>query len=141
MDREVNNLETDQRDRSSRRSGEIPGEPMDDTASIVPVPLSPLPPRPPTPVFIMDPPHRGRDQVVRVQSPGPPGPRPVVIQVPSSRSSSRNQTYVARQRYNSDSRRTDATAQELESVISDFSSIVIIVRLSLKFLTLVKPLF
>jgi hypothetical protein len=148
LDREANDLETDQRGRDSRRSGEIPVEPMDDTASIVPVPLSPPPPLPPVsaPIeVIMDPSGR-RGRIVRVQSPGPPGPSPIIIQAPSSRSSSRSRTYVAQPQgvYQAEtgySRRTDATGRELESVISDFSSIVIIVRGSLKFSTLVKSLF
>ena len=137
LDGEANYLETDQRGRDSRRSGEIPrlGEPIDDTASVGPIPLSPPPP---APTIIMDgPSHRRRGQTVRVLSPGPSGPSPVVIQVPSPRSSrSRSPTYIAQPYY--DSHRTDATARELESVISDFSSIVIIVCISLKLSTLVS---
>ena len=64
-------------------------------------------------------------QVVQLQS---PRTTPIIIQAPRSRSSSRD-------RYNnvdsgiSRHGRTDATGQELESVIEDFSSIVIIVSL------------
>jgi hypothetical protein len=139
LDREANDLETDQRGHDSRPSGEIPGEPMDDTASVVPiqVPLSPPPPPPPpaVPIVIMDgPPPRRRGRIVRVQSPEAPEPSPVIIQVPTSRSSSRSETYLAQPQgvYHAEtgySRRTDATGRELESVISDFSSIVIVVRI------------
>ena len=128
MDGEANDLETDQRGRDSRPSGEIPGEPMDDTTSIAPVPIPPI--------VIMNPSPR-RGQIVRVQSPEAPGePSRVVIQVPTSSSSSSSrrglgsayfasQPVVAETGY---SRRTDATGRELESVISDFLSIIIIVR-------------
>jgi hypothetical protein len=134
LDGETNDLETDQRGRDSRRSVEIPrlGEPIYDTASVGPIPLSPPPP---APIIIMDgPSHRRRGQTVRVQSPGASGPTPIIIQPPasSSRSSSRSRTYLAQpvayQAETGYSRRTDATGRELESVISDFSSIVIIVR-------------
>lgn len=143
MDGEANYLETDQRGRDSRRSGEIPrfGEPIDDTASVGPIPLSPPPP---APTIIMDgPSHRRRGQTVRVLSPGPPGLSPVVIHVPPSRSSSRSRTpprvsYPVQPGPYYESRQTDATARELESVISDFSSIVIIVCISLKLSTLVS---
>jgi len=132
LDREPNELETHQRGRDSRRSGVIAGEINDDTASIG-VPRLPTPP--PAPIIIADPSHRRRSQVVRVQSPGAPEPSPTVIQVPSSRSSSRSPTYVPQPvmdhaetgvYYGS-----NATARELESVINDFSSIVIIVCVSL----------
>ena len=121
----------------------IAGEINDDTASIG-VPRLPTPP-PPAPIIIADPSHRRRGQVVRVQSPR--ALEPIVIQAPSSRSSSRSQTYVPHEpvvyqtetRY---SRRTDATGRELDSVISDFSSIVIIVCVSLsQAFNLSKPPF
>ena len=121
LDREPNELETDQRGRDSRWSGVIAGEIDDDTGSIGPTP----------PMDITDLSRRRRGH--RGQGPWAPERGPTVIQIPS-RSSSRSRAYVPQPvMYQVETRRhaTDATGQELESVISDFSSVVIIVCISL----------
>jgi hypothetical protein len=118
--------EVDNRSRRSRsrQSGgfSLPFEP--NNGPII-IPASPeYPPPGVTPILWQPNPGEQRPrQVVRVQS---PSRSPIVIQVPPSRSSSRDRydnvdTGISRHG------RTDATGQELESVISDFSSIVIIV--------------
>jgi len=128
-------LEMDQRGRDPRRSDEVHREPNGDTTGTGAVP----------------PPPQGRPRV-RVQSPRPasPVPSPVIHQGPT-RPTSFSPTYVVdpytgSQPYNPASwsrptvypgydtyapatgvsRYTDAASRELQSVISDFSTIVII---------------
>ena len=117
-------VEMDNRSRysRSRQSGGF-GPPFEPDNGPIIIPASPQHPPPGvTPILWQPSPGEQHPrQVVRVQS---PSRSPVVIQVAPSRSSSRDRYDHAETRV---SRRTDATGQELESVIHDFSSIVIIV--------------
>jgi len=144
---QADELGADQRGRNSRRYGEIPGERNGDTASI-----GAIAPPPPTVVHTTELPRGSR--TVRMHSPV------TIVQPPRSRSrsSSRSRTYMDQppgpiihvappspaQFVSGYSRRrllsgaTNATGRELESVISDFSSIVIIVCVFPNFSTLVN---
>ena len=111
----------DNRNRRSRQSGDF-GPPFETTNNgpIIIPPSSPMAEHPPPGPILWQPnpgEHRPR-QVVRMQS------SPVIIQAARSRSPSRD-------RYNIntvvDMGISQTNAQELESVIDDFSSIVIIV--------------
>jgi len=110
--------------RSISRQSESFGPPFEPDNGPIIIPASPDHPPPGIIVIPRQPSsreHRPR-QVVRLQS---PSRSPIIIQPAPSRSSSGDRYH--NQAETRVSRRTDATGRELECVISDFSSIVIIV--------------
>ena len=123
-------MEMDNRGRRSRQSGDF-GPPFEANNDPLFIPASQdHPPPGVTPILWHPNPGEQRHRHVRLQS---PSPTPIIIQPARSRSSSIDRydnvdTGTSRRRTHSG--RTDATygtVQELESVIEDFSSIVIIV--------------
>jgi hypothetical protein len=128
-------VEMDNGSRRSRQSGGF-GPPSFEGPIIIPASQE-NPPTGITPILWQPNPGEQRPrQVVHLQS---PRTSPIIIQAARSRSSSRD-PYVVDSGISRHGR-TDATGQELESVIDDFSSIVIIVGDFLSFLLFLTSQF